>query len=165
MNRRRLLGLTGLGAGIALSGAGLGYARHESGAARNEALARRVFTEIYGAGKLELVDELYAEDFVDDSPGGGKGRELIKEAVGEFHKACPDLWMEIEDVFGTEDKVLIRYVGHGTQTGAYGDIPPTGKAIRVRGITVFLIERGKIKTEWTEYDRLGMLRQLGVIPS
>ena len=60
---------------------------------------------------------------------------------------------------------MIRYVAAGTQTGAYGQIPPTGKAVRVRGITIFQIENGRIKTEWTEYDRLGMLRQLGVIPS
>jgi steroid delta-isomerase-like uncharacterized protein len=123
-----------------------------------------VFTEIYGEGKTGLVDQLYAEDFVDDSPGGGKGRELIKEAVTEFHRAMPDLRIEIEDVFAAEDKVVIRYTGHGTQTGAYGEIPATGKTVAVRGITVFLVTNGKVKTEWTEYDRLGLMRQLGVIP-
>jgi steroid delta-isomerase-like uncharacterized protein len=71
--------------------------------------------------------------------------------------------MEIEDVFATNDKVVIRYVGHGTQTGAFGKTPATGKVIAVRGITVFRIENGTIKTEWTEYDRLGMMRQIGVV--
>jgi steroid delta-isomerase-like uncharacterized protein len=131
----------------------------------NMELGRRVFTEIYGQGKIELVNQLYSDDFIDDSPGGGKGRELIKGAVMGFHAACPDLQMEIEDVFATQDKVVIRYIGRGTQTGAYGEIPATGKPIVVRGITVFLIENGKVKTEWTEYDRLGMLRQIGVIPN
>ena len=132
----------------------------------NAALARKVFLEIYGGGRTELVDKLYADDFVDDSPGGGKGRALIKEAVAGFHQAVPDLHFEIEDVFtSTDNRAVIRYVAAGTQTGAYGQIPPTGKAIRVRGITIFQIENGRIKTEWTEYDRLGMLRQLGVVPS
>lgn len=148
-----------------LGAANLSVSKEQSAVGRNAALGRRVFTEIYGGGKLELIDQLYAEDFVDDSPGGGSGRELVKAAIAEFHKACPDLRMEMEDVFATEDKVVIRYVGHGTQTGAYGEIPATGKAVHVRGITVFLIKDGKIKTEWTEYDRLGMLRQLGVISS
>jgi len=129
----------------------------------NKALGRRVFTEIYGAGKVSLVDELYADDFVDDSPGGGKGRDLIKKAVTDFHRAMPDLRIEIEDVFATEDKVVLRYTAHGTQTGPYGDVPPTGKKAAVRGITIFLVADGKIKTEWTEYDRLGLMRQLGVI--
>lgn len=143
----------------------LSDSKQQDKVALNMALGRKVFVEIYGGGMVNLVDQIYADDFVDDSPGGGKGRELIKEAIGGFHKAFPDLRMEIEDVFATEDKVVIRYAGRGTQTGALGDIPPTGKAIVVRGITVFLIENSKIKTEWTEYDRLGMLRQLGVVPS
>jgi steroid delta-isomerase-like uncharacterized protein len=133
--------------------------------AQNVALGRRVFTEIYGAGKVSLVDELYSDDFVDDSPGGGKGRDLIKAAVADFHKAFPDLHIDIEDAFAIGDKVVLRYSAHGTQTGPYGSIPPTGKVVTGRGITVFQIVNGKIKTEWTEYDRLGILRQLGIIPS
>lgn len=133
--------------------------------ARNEAIGRRVILDIYGAEKLDLIDAWYAGDFVDDSPGGGKGRGLIKEAVAAFHTACPDLRMEIEDVFATQDKVVVRFVAHGTQTGAYGEIPPTGKSVRVRGIMILRIVNGKIETEWTEYDRLGMLRQIGVVPS
>jgi steroid delta-isomerase-like uncharacterized protein len=131
----------------------------------NAALGRKVFAEIYGQGKVELVDQLYADDFVDDSPGGGKGRELIKEAVAGFHKAMPDLRIEFEDVFAAGDKVVLRYTARGTQTGPYDEIPPTGKKVTVRGITIFQIVKGKIKTEWTEYDRLGVLRQLGVVPS
>ena len=132
----------------------------------NAALARKVFVEVYGAGHTDLVDRLYADDFIDDSPGGGRGRALIKEAVAAFHQAVPDLRFEIEDVFTSADnKVVIRYAAVGTQTGPYAQIPPTGKSIRVRGITIFQIENGRIKPEWTEYDRLGLLRQLGVVPS
>jgi steroid delta-isomerase-like uncharacterized protein len=154
-----------LAVSLLLGSVGLSHSKDRDEVAFNTALGRKVFVEIYGRGKVNLVDQVYADDFVDDSPGGGKGRELIKEAVAGFHQACPDLRMELEDVFATQDKVVIRYIGRGTQTGALGNIPPTGKAIAVRGITVFLIENGKIKTEWTEYDRLGLLRQIGVVPS
>jgi steroid delta-isomerase-like uncharacterized protein len=161
----RLTMAVSLAACMLLGGVDLIHSKDKNKVAFNMALGRKVFVEIYGGGKVSLVDQLYADDFVDDSPGGGKGRQLIKEAVAVFHQACPDLRMEIEDVFATEDKVVIRYTGRGTQTGAFGEIPATGKAILVRGITVLLIENGKIKTEWTEYDRLGMLRQIGVVPS
>ena len=147
-----------------LGTAGLDHSKTQDSVDYNTTLGRRVFVEIYGEGKVNLVDQLYADDFVDDSPGGGSGRGLIKEAVTDFHKACPDLHIEVEDVFATNDKVVVRYIGHGTQTGVFGGIPPTGKTIKVRGLTVLLIANGKIKTEWTEYDRLGMLQQLGVIP-
>jgi steroid delta-isomerase-like uncharacterized protein len=155
-----------LGACFLLAAAALlSHSKARDHVASNMTLGRKVFTEVYGEGKVNVVDQLYADDFVDDSPGGGKGRELVKEAVTSFHNAAPDLKFEIEDVFATQDKVVIRYTARGTQTGAYGEIPPSGKAIKVRGITVFLIENGKIKTEWTEYDRLGMLRQIGVVPA
>jgi steroid delta-isomerase-like uncharacterized protein len=153
-----------VGTCVLLGAATLSHSKAPDHVAANAALGRRVFVEVYGEGKINLVDQLYADDFVDDSPGGGNGRGLIKEAVAGFHTACPDLKIAIEDVFAAGAKVVIRYTGRGTQTGPFGDIPPTGKAIAVRGITVFLIENGKIKTEWTEYDRLGMLRQIGVVP-
>jgi steroid delta-isomerase-like uncharacterized protein len=158
MNRTSVIALA---ACLLLGGAALSNSKEQDKAAYNVALGRRVFTEIYGEGKVSLIDQLYADDFVDDSPGGGKGRELIKEAVMGFHQAFPDLHIEIEDVFAAGDKVVIRYVAHGTQTGAFNGIPPTGKTGNVRGITIFLIANGKIATEWTEYDRLGLLRQLG----
>lgn len=148
-----------------LSAGFLVHAKEKDSTVENVAIGRKVFLEIYGGGNTKLVDELYADDFVDDSPGGGKGRELIKQAVSGFHVAFPDLRIEIEDIFAVSDKVVIRYVAHGTQTGPFDEIPPTGKTGTVRGITILQISKGKIKTEWTEYDRLGLLRQLGVIPS
>ena len=143
----------------------LSCSKDQGQAERNLALARNAFTQIYGEGKVALVDQLYADDFVDDSPGGGKGRDLIKQAVTGFHKAFPDLRIEIEDAFAVDDKVVLRYTAHGTQMGPYYDVPPSGKAVAVRGITIFQIVNGKIKTEWTEYDRLGAMRQIGAIPS
>jgi len=148
-----------------LGAAGPNYTKDQKNVNDNVSLGRRVFQEIYGEGRVDLVDQLYADEFVDDSPGGGKGRDLIKEAVTGFHKAFPDLRIEIEDAFGIGDKVVLRYTARGTQTGAYYDIPASGKAVAVRGITIFQIVNGKIKTEWTEYDRLGIMRQIGVIPS
>jgi steroid delta-isomerase-like uncharacterized protein len=162
MNRRMVVTLA---ACFLVGSAALSRSKTVDQADSNAALGRKVFAEIYGQGKVELVDQLYADDFVDDSPGGGKGRELIKEAVAGFHKAMPDLRIEFEDVFAAGDKVVLRYTARGTQTGPYDEIPPTGKKVTVRGITIFQIVNGKIKTEWTEYDRLGILRQLGVVPS
>ena len=67
--------------------------------------------------------------------------------------------------FAVADKVVLRYTAYGTQMGAYYDVPPSGKTVAVRGITIFQIKNGKIKTEWTEYDRLGVMRQIGALPS
>lgn len=149
---------------ILLTIAPLSCVRSQGKSIQNLAIARTAMRDIYGDGNLALVDELYADGFVDDSPGGGKGRALIKEAVSSFHRAFPDLRIDIEDSFAVDDKVVLRYTARGTQSGGYYDIPPSGKAVAIRGITVFQIVDGKIRTEWTEYDRLGAMRQIGAIP-
>lgn len=130
----------------------------------NKEIAIKVFSEIYGAGKIDLINELFADDFVDDSPGGGKGREFVKSAVTDFRTAFPDLHFDLEDVFAAEDKVVVRYLATGTQTGPFGQFLPSGRPIRVQAITIFQVANGKIKTEWTEYDQVGLMRQIGMIP-
>src|SRR5260370_26633032 len=70
----------------------------------NVALGRKVFAEIYGHGKVELVDQLYADDFVDDSPGGGKGRELIKEAAARVARGKTALRVWLDDFFAPGGK-------------------------------------------------------------
>ena len=132
---------------------------------QNIAIGRRAFDEVYSKGNLAAVDELYASDFVDDSPGGGTGAKVIKDAVTEFHQALPDVHVDIEDAFASGDRVVLRYTARGTQTGELMGVPPTGKKMTVRGITIFQIANGKIHREWTEYDRLGIVRQLGLLPS
>lgn len=97
----------------------------------NKALGRSILTEIYEKKNFALADQLYADDFVDDSRGGGKGRELIEQAVSDFHTAVPDLRVDFEDIFAADDKVVQRFVARGTQTGPYGAIPPTGKNVDV----------------------------------
>jgi steroid delta-isomerase-like uncharacterized protein len=161
MNRKMLMNTVC----CALAGLVLGCSGNHGKADDNLSLGRNAFTEIYGSGKVELVDELYAEDFVDDSPGGGHGRGLIRQAVTEFHRAFPDLRIDIEDAFASGDRVVLRYTARGRHTGPYYDIPASGKPVAIRGITIFQITNGKIKTEWTEYDRLGAMRQIGAIPA
>src|SRR5258708_37418567 len=90
----------------------------------NVALGRKVFAEIYGNGKVELVDQLYADDFVDDSPGGVKGRELIKEAAGGGRRAMADVRCEVEYIFHTYDKTGRRTTAQRTNAGPYVGISP-----------------------------------------
>jgi steroid delta-isomerase-like uncharacterized protein len=130
----------------------------------NKEIAIKVFSEIYGAGKMGLINELFADNFVDDSPGGGKGRDFVKSAVTDFRSAFPDLHFDVEAVFAADDKVVVRYLATGTQTGPFGQFLASGRPVRVRGITIFQVANGKVKTEWTEYDQVGLMRQIGMIP-
>jgi len=52
----------------------------------------------------------------------------------------------------------------GVQKGPIMGVKPTGKRIRVTGITIHKFEGNRIAEEWEEFDGLGMLRQLGAVP-
>jgi len=72
--------------------------------------------------------------------------------------------MTVEDVIAEEDRVVVRWTAQGTQQGELLGVPPTGKQVTVTGIDVYRIENGRTAEHWGNFDQLGMLQQLGVIP-
>jgi predicted ester cyclase len=63
------------------------------------------------------------------------------------------------------DKVVMRFRGSGTHQGGtevFG--PPTGKRMEITGITIKRVSEGKVVEAWTNFDALGMMQQLGMIP-
>ena len=70
-----------------------------------------------------------------------------------FHRAFPDLRIEIEDAFAVNDKIVLRYTAHGTQTGTYYDIPASGKTVEVRGFTIFEMVNRKIKSPGMRFSQ------------
>jgi steroid delta-isomerase-like uncharacterized protein len=135
----------------------------------NKAILRRVTDEVFGQGNLDLVDELFAADYVLHDPGipGGelRGPEDFKQRwVSMFRTAFPDLQLSIEDQVAEGDKVVTRYVGRGTHRGELMGIAPTGMVVSVGGIIISRVSGGRIEEEWNNFDALGMMQQLGVIP-
>src|SRR5918995_1400947 len=85
--------------------------------------------------------------------------------VGTFREALPDLRLTNIVVIGAGDRVIQRWIVHGSHTGAelFG-VPPQGTSLVLSGINEFRIEDGKIAERWGTMDVLGMLQQLGVAP-
>jgi steroid delta-isomerase-like uncharacterized protein len=79
--------------------------------------------------------------------------------------AFPDLERRIDDLIAEGDKVVARWTAQGTQTGEFQGLPPSGKVATSSGITIFRILDGRVVEEWSESDMLGLLQQLGAIPS
>jgi steroid delta-isomerase-like uncharacterized protein len=134
----------------------------------NKAVIRRFLDEIFGEGNLELVDELFAPDYVLHDPavtGEVSGPEGIKQYVSMYRGAYPDTHFTIEDQIAEGDHVVTRWTGQGTHQGELMGIPPTEKQVTVTGIEVDRVGVGKIEETWVNYDALGMMRQLGVVPS
>lgn len=130
-------------------------------------VVRQFFEEAFNKGNLSVIDKLFTPDFTvrHPEPGYGADLETFKAMTAEYRKAFPDLRMTIEDELVDGDKVAIRFTACGTHLGPMGDIPPTGKAVQVRGMAIYQFENGRIAQDWVEYDQLGMLRQLGLLPA
>ncbi|MGH2534691.1 MAG: ester cyclase [Thermomicrobiales bacterium] len=133
---------------------------------QNKMLVRRGIEEIYNRGNLAVVDEVAASDFVIHLPSEEiHGPEGAKQYVAALRGAFPDLHITIEDQIADGDKVVTRWTARATHTGAFQGIPPTGKRGSMTGIDIDRIADGKIVECWVNSDDLGLLQQLGVIPT
>ncbi len=133
----------------------------------NKATTRRVFIEeFWNQGNLPVVDELCTPNFIyHTATGPVHGPEGLKQFATMYRTAIPDLHITIEDMIAEEDKVVTRWTARGTQLGPLMGIPPTGKQATVTGIVIGRFEGGKFVEGWLEFDALGMMQQLGVVPS
>jgi steroid delta-isomerase-like uncharacterized protein len=85
--------------------------------------------------------------------------------VATFVVAFPDLRLTVEDSVAAGDKVAARVTFRGTHRGAFQGIPPTGKQVTFSAIEFNRMEDGKVAEHWVELDLLGLLQQLGAIPT
>jgi steroid delta-isomerase-like uncharacterized protein len=133
---------------------------------QNKAITHRLFEEILNKGNLAVVDELFSSNYVLHTPTGPvHGVEGYKQFVNMYLSAFPDLQFTIEDLIAGGDKVVARWTGTGTHQGSLMGIPPTGKRATVTGISINCFENGKFVEGWLDFDALGMLQQLGLIPA
>jgi len=134
----------------------------------NKACSRRVFEEVWNQRKFDVIDEIFATDYVGHFFVGSPdihGYEDYKQFVTMNLNALPDHQFTIEDQIAEGDKVVTQWTGSGTHKGEYMGIPPTGRQYTtVKGITVNRISGGKIVEEWSSWDILDMMQQLGAVP-
>jgi len=132
---------------------------------QNVELAKRWFKEVWNEGRTETVHELLAHDAIAHGQRSAEseihGPKEFEEFVNEIRGAFPDIRIEVEDVFGADDRVVLRWSAVMTHSGSILGMPPTGRTVRNRGITIARFRDGKIVEGWDNWDQLGMLEQLG----
>ena len=132
----------------------------------NKVNERRLVEEGWNQGNTAVFDELFAADYLGHDPSGPlHGPEGFKQFYATYRTAFPDTHLTIEDQIADQDTVASRWTATGTHQGPLMGIPPSGKRVRVTGITISRYASGKIAEEWFSYDTLGMLQQLGAIPT
>ena len=129
-------------------------------------LAKRFNDEVFTQGKIEVIDELVADDFVDhqEFPGLEPTKEGLKQFVLLFHAAFSDIKVEVLSVGVDGDELWVHSVFTGTHTGDFAGIPPTGKSVTLAMMDRVKVRDTKAIEHWGVSDDLGMMTQLGVIP-
>jgi steroid delta-isomerase-like uncharacterized protein len=131
---------------------------------QNKALAKRAFEELLSKGRFELAEQLYAKDFVNHGIHRDIGLNEDQAALKGWHQAFPDISIVPEKLIAEGDLVTIYWIARGTNTGTGNGLPATGKKAEQAGITIWRIVNGKIKEEWSAFDQLSMMQQLGLLP-
>ena len=134
---------------------------------QNKAVTRRLIEEVFLKGNISAIDGLLADDFVDHNPLPDQppGREGFKQGVRTGRTAFPDLTLTVDDMIAEGDKVVTRWTGSGTHSAEFMGVPATGKKVTFSGIVIDRISGGKIVEHWEQLDAMGIMQQLGVIPS
>jgi steroid delta-isomerase-like uncharacterized protein len=137
-------------------------------AQENKSVVSRELKEIFSqGGNLDAAEEIYAPDYVGHEPtfGDVHGVEGAKQFAATYRQAFPDIQTTMEDQLAEGDKVVTRFTARGTHQGESEDFgPPTGNRIEVTGITIERFsEEGKIVEDWTNFDALGLMQQLGLV--
>jgi steroid delta-isomerase-like uncharacterized protein len=132
----------------------------------NIKLIKRYFDEVWNNGRLDVLDEIIASDYINHSPGMPNpipGPDGLKPIVAAIRKAFPDLKYVIENMVVTEDQVAVQTTMHGTHAGDFFGIAPTQKVIKVGQMQIERLADNKIVEHWRITDELNLLKQLGQI--
>ena len=138
---------------------------------KNKEVVRRVLEEFWHQGDERVLDELFAPDYINHelSNPAVQGLEEYKQwargARAQWSAGMPDWHVTIEDLVAEGNKVAKRWVLRGTHTGEMFGVPPTGRPIEMRAMTLYHIVNGKVREIHWNFDLYGLLQQAGAIPA
>lgn len=134
----------------------------------NKAIVRQFWQEGWEQGNQAVFDEICAGDFVNHDPNVPEVIDLesYKQHVALHVSAFrADKAVEIDEMVAQGDEVAVRWTWRATHEGAYMGIPPSGSQLTLTGMTFHRLAEGKVAENWHQYDALGFMQQLGVVPS
>lgn len=128
---------------------------------------RRLFEEVWNKGNVAVADELFAPTYThhdSSTPDVGRGPESEKKRATLYRNAFSDMRLTIEDLVADGETVVARWSCRGTHKGELNGIAPTGKQVNITGISIARFTNGKMTEGFVNWDALGLMQQLGVVP-
>ncbi len=122
--------------------------------------------EVLNKGNLDAVDELLADDYVHHTPPPGMEptREGFKGFVTSAHSGLHDLTLTTDDIIAKGDKVVQRWTNTAVHKGEFMGVPASGKPVEFSGISIYTVKDGQIVEDWTHFDTMTLMQQIGAMP-
>jgi steroid delta-isomerase-like uncharacterized protein len=133
--------------------------------ASNRAIVQRVFIDGLNNHDLSVMMELVSSAVCHFPLVGELRGEALRQFFVSVQSAFPDIQRTIEEQVCDDVHVVSRWTMTPTHLGYFMGIAPTGKRLTVTGIAIHRIADGQIVEEWEEWDNLGLMQQLGVVPT
>jgi len=132
----------------------------------NKAIVQRIYDEVINQEHKAVIDEVFTHDVIIHDPfmGTQQGIATFKQLLGMFDTAFPHHRVEVHQLIAEGNYVSVLHTHIARHGGPFMGLPPTGKDIRVDGVEVLRLEKGKIAEFWRHDDDVGLLMQLGIIP-
>jgi predicted ester cyclase len=125
-----------------------------SGAVDNRTVARTALEQVCSSGDMVLAPSCYADDFADHVGGVDyHGLDGVRRSTELYRALFDDLRIEVVDQVAENNRVASRW----TLTGSN-----RGRTVRVWGITISRLRDGRIVEDWSAFDSIELLRQLGL---
>lgn len=113
---------------------------------------------------LNALDEVIATNVqLHDpaSPSAKSGLQSIKQIESSYINSFPNKSIKIDNIFGSDDYVAVKWTCKGTQKGEFRGFAPTNKAFTITGTSIYRVNDGKVTEIRQNWDRLGLLEQIG----
>jgi predicted ester cyclase len=119
----------------------------------NREVARTALEQVCSRGDMTLAPECYAEDFADHVGSlEYHGLAGVERSTALYRALFDDLAFDVVDQVAEGDRVASRFVVTGTNRG---------RTLKLWGITISRLQDGRIVEDYSAFDSLELLKQLG----
>ena len=134
----------------------------------NKAVVRRYIELGWSRGDSGVLKECVAPDYHRYQPGLPfpiESENDLEQLIGMYRAGLSDLEVVIDRMVAEGDYVATQVIVRGTHDGELAGVPATGTRVEITASDVFRMADGQIVESWHNVDDLGLLRQVGVLPT
>lgn len=127
----------------------------------------RTINEAWNSHNIENVLHFYARECIGDDVGQAlllRGHDGLRRLLQTYWQAFPDLTFKVTNTIVEGYRLAIIWVAEGTHQGPIMNIPPTGRRLEIRGVSILDVQDGLIVRSQYIWDVAGMLRHMGLLP-